>query len=105
MVVRQAGQARLVAEELDGYGNPTPLFVSPPFSAGPLSACPAVDGREGGAQAARQAHGVSRLDGRRGWRGLIRGVVVATGQRDARARRSGIIVGTSCCEAGMKWSL
>jgi hypothetical protein len=32
-VVREAGQARFVAEELDTYGNPTPLVVSAPFSA------------------------------------------------------------------------
>jgi hypothetical protein len=32
-VVRDAGQARFVAEELDAYGNPTPLMVSPPFGA------------------------------------------------------------------------
>jgi hypothetical protein len=31
MVVREAGQARFVAEELDAYGNPTPLMVSAPF--------------------------------------------------------------------------
>jgi hypothetical protein len=30
-VVREAGQARFVAEELDAYGNPTPLMVSAPF--------------------------------------------------------------------------
>jgi hypothetical protein len=32
-VVRDAGQARFVAEELDTYGNPTPLVLSPPFGA------------------------------------------------------------------------
>jgi hypothetical protein len=32
-VVREAGQARFVAEELDAYGNPTPLMVSGPFGA------------------------------------------------------------------------
>jgi hypothetical protein len=32
-VVREAGQARFVAEELDAYGNPTPLMVSDPFGA------------------------------------------------------------------------
>ena len=31
-VVRDARQARFVAEELDTYGNPTPLLVSRPFS-------------------------------------------------------------------------
>ena len=31
-VAREAGQARFVAEELDPYGNPTPLVVSRPFS-------------------------------------------------------------------------
>lgn len=30
-VVREAGQARFVAEELDTYGSPTPLLVSPAF--------------------------------------------------------------------------
>jgi hypothetical protein len=35
-VVREAGQARFVAEELDTYGNPTPLAVSAPFSASRL---------------------------------------------------------------------
>jgi hypothetical protein len=33
MIVREAGQARFVAEELDAYGNPTPLIVSTPFGA------------------------------------------------------------------------
>jgi hypothetical protein len=32
-LVREAGRARFVAEELDTYGNPTPLLVSPPFTA------------------------------------------------------------------------
>jgi hypothetical protein len=32
-VVRDAGQARFVAEELDTYGSPTPLVVSPAFDA------------------------------------------------------------------------
>jgi hypothetical protein len=32
-VMRQAGQARFVVEELDSYGNPTPLVVSAPFRA------------------------------------------------------------------------
>jgi hypothetical protein len=32
-VGRQAGQARFLAEELDGYGNPTPMLVSAPFRA------------------------------------------------------------------------
>jgi hypothetical protein len=32
-VVREGRQARFVAEELDAYGNPTPLIVSPPFGA------------------------------------------------------------------------
>jgi hypothetical protein len=32
-VVREAGQARFVAEELDTYGRPTPLLVSPAFDA------------------------------------------------------------------------
>jgi hypothetical protein len=32
-VAREAGQARFVAEQLDPYGNPTPLVVSRPFSA------------------------------------------------------------------------
>jgi hypothetical protein len=32
-LVREAGRARFVAEELDSYGNPTPLLVSPPFTA------------------------------------------------------------------------
>jgi hypothetical protein len=32
-LVREPGRARFVAEELDSYGNPTPLLVSPPFSA------------------------------------------------------------------------
>jgi hypothetical protein len=32
-VIRDGGQARFVAEELDAYGNPTPLMVSPAFSA------------------------------------------------------------------------
>lgn len=31
-VVREAGQARFVAEELDTYGSPTPLLVSPAFA-------------------------------------------------------------------------
>jgi hypothetical protein len=32
-VVREAGEARFVGEELDTYGNPTPLVVSAAFSA------------------------------------------------------------------------
>jgi HEAT repeat protein len=32
-VVREAGRARFVAEELDTYGNPTPLALSVPFRA------------------------------------------------------------------------
>jgi hypothetical protein len=32
-VVRQAGQARFLAEELDTYGKPTPLVLSVPFRA------------------------------------------------------------------------
>jgi hypothetical protein len=32
-VVREAGTARFVAEQLDAYGNPTPLIVSVPFRA------------------------------------------------------------------------
>jgi hypothetical protein len=32
-VVRDAGRARFVAEELDTYGNPTPLVLSVPFGA------------------------------------------------------------------------
>jgi hypothetical protein len=32
-VVRQAGQARFLAEELDTYGKPTPLVFSVPFRA------------------------------------------------------------------------
>jgi hypothetical protein len=32
-VVREAGQARFVAEELDTYGNPTPLMLSAQFRA------------------------------------------------------------------------
>jgi len=32
-VVRDARQARFVAEELDSYGKPTPLVLSPPFGA------------------------------------------------------------------------
>ena len=32
-VVRDAKETRFVAEELDTYGNPTPLFISAPFSA------------------------------------------------------------------------
>jgi hypothetical protein len=32
-VVRQAGQARFLAEELDSYGKPTPLVLSDPFRA------------------------------------------------------------------------
>lgn len=32
-VVREAGRARFVAEQLDAYGNPTPLTVSVPFPA------------------------------------------------------------------------
>jgi hypothetical protein len=32
-VVRKAGKARFVAEQLDTYGNPTPLLVSVPFRA------------------------------------------------------------------------
>ena len=32
-VVRQAGQARFLAEELDTYGTPTPLVLSVPFRA------------------------------------------------------------------------
>ena len=32
-VVRQAGQARFLAEELDTYGKPTPLVLSLPFRA------------------------------------------------------------------------
>jgi hypothetical protein len=32
-VVREAGRARFVAEELDTYGNPTPLVLSVPFRA------------------------------------------------------------------------
>jgi hypothetical protein len=32
-VVREAGRARFVAEELDMYGNPTPLMLSAPFGA------------------------------------------------------------------------
>jgi hypothetical protein len=32
-LVRESGRARFVAEELDTYGNPSPLLVSPPFSA------------------------------------------------------------------------
>jgi hypothetical protein len=32
-VVREGGQARFVAEELDAYGNPTPLMVSTAFGA------------------------------------------------------------------------
>jgi hypothetical protein len=32
-VVREAGEGRFVAEELDTYGNPTPLLVSPAFRA------------------------------------------------------------------------
>jgi hypothetical protein len=32
-VVRDAGEARFVAEELDTFGNPTPLVVSAPFGA------------------------------------------------------------------------
>jgi hypothetical protein len=32
-LVREAGRARFVAEELDSYGNPTPLLVSPAFAA------------------------------------------------------------------------
>jgi hypothetical protein len=32
-VVRQAGQARFAAEELDSYGKPTPLMVSAAFGA------------------------------------------------------------------------
>jgi Rho termination factor, N-terminal domain len=32
-LVREAGRARFVAEELDTYGNPTPLLVSAPFRA------------------------------------------------------------------------
>jgi Rho termination factor, N-terminal domain len=32
-VVRERGQARFVAEELDTYGNPTPLTLSAPFRA------------------------------------------------------------------------
>jgi hypothetical protein len=32
-VVREGGRARFVAEELDRYGNPTPLIASEPFSA------------------------------------------------------------------------
>lgn len=32
-VVRQAGEARFLAEELDSYGNPTPLVVSAPIRA------------------------------------------------------------------------
>jgi hypothetical protein len=32
-LVREVGRARFVAEELDTYGNPTPLLVSPPFTA------------------------------------------------------------------------
>jgi hypothetical protein len=32
-LVRDVGQARFVAEEVDRYGNPTPLLVSPPFTA------------------------------------------------------------------------
>jgi hypothetical protein len=32
-VVREGGRARFVVEELDGYGNPTPLFASESFRA------------------------------------------------------------------------
>ena len=32
-VVRDGGQARFAAEELDSYGKPTPLMVSAPFDA------------------------------------------------------------------------
>jgi hypothetical protein len=32
-VVREAGQARFMADEVDAYGNPTPLMVSTPFGA------------------------------------------------------------------------
>jgi hypothetical protein len=32
-LVREAGRARFLAEELDTYGNPTALLVSPPFTA------------------------------------------------------------------------
>jgi hypothetical protein len=32
-LVQEAERARFVAEELDSYGNPTPILVSPPFSA------------------------------------------------------------------------
>jgi hypothetical protein len=42
-VVRDAGTARFVAEELDAFGNPTPVVVSAPFGArrfGPLRASP-----------------------------------------------------------------
>jgi hypothetical protein len=35
-VVREAGRARFVAEELDAYGNPTPLMLSAPFGASRL---------------------------------------------------------------------
>jgi hypothetical protein len=32
-VVREAGQARFAAEQLDSYGKPTPLMISTPFGA------------------------------------------------------------------------
>jgi hypothetical protein len=35
-VVRQAGQARFLAEELDTYGKPTPLVLSVPFRTPPF---------------------------------------------------------------------
>jgi hypothetical protein len=60
-VVRDAGWARFVAEELDTYGNPTPLLVSAPFSV------PRVRGIRASSEAkAALKHLVARME-REGW--------------------------------------
>ena len=87
--VREAGRARFMAEELDDYGNPTPLALSTLVSRAPLPTGPAVGAGEGRAWAARQAHGVGWLEGRCRRRArLVRNLLVSAGEQEPGAPRS-----------------
>jgi hypothetical protein len=105
-LVREAGRARFVAEELDSHGNPTPLLVSPAFAAQRF--LPVRPSRRATA-ALRQL--VMRMESE-GWK-----VAAALGndwyaislwrpgQRDPGVARFGITPATSRCRAGTTWPL
>jgi hypothetical protein len=77
-VVREAGQAQFMAEELDTYGSPTPLLVSPAFDAPRFRRVrPSVEAKAALKQLVRRMESGAGWPAR--WKALVRDFALATG--------------------------